>query len=106
MKLNRMDNLKFRLEKKKISGSPGDWKDANGWCKNQWAVATYGVETIDILSQIPIEMMTNLLGKNGIELWRRSNGIDETPIVPYHEQKSIGTENTFERDTNWYKFSS
>jgi len=58
-----------------------------------------GVETIHILSQIPVEMMTNLLGKNGIELWRRANGIDETPIVPYHEQKSIGTENTFETDT-------
>jgi DNA polymerase IV len=58
-----------------------------------------GVETICILSQIPVEMMMNLLGKNGIELWRRANGIDETPIVPYHEQKSIGTENTFETDT-------
>jgi len=58
-----------------------------------------GVETISILSQIPVEMMINLLGKNGIELWRRSQGIDETPIVPYHEQKSIGTENTFETDT-------
>jgi len=46
-----------------------------------------------------VEMMINLLGKNGIELWRRANGIDETPIVPYHEQKSIGTENTFETDT-------
>jgi DNA polymerase-4 len=58
-----------------------------------------GVETISILSQIPVEMMTNLLGKNGIDLWRKANGIDETPIVPYHEQKSIGTENTFETDT-------
>ena len=58
-----------------------------------------GVETIAILSAIPVEMMMNLLGKNGIELWRRANGIDDTPIVPYHEQKSIGTENTFESDT-------
>ena len=58
-----------------------------------------GVETIRILSQIPVEMMINLLGKNGIELWRRANGIDETPVIPYHEQKSIGTENTFETDT-------
>ncbi len=58
-----------------------------------------GVETISILSQIPVEMMINLLGKNGIELWRRAQGVDETPIVPYHEQKSIGTENTFESDT-------
>jgi DNA polymerase IV len=58
-----------------------------------------GVETIEVLSHIPMEMMMNLLGKNGIELWRRANGIDDTPIVPYHEQKSIGTENTFESDT-------
>jgi DNA polymerase-4 len=58
-----------------------------------------GVETIRILSEIPVELMTNLLGKNGIELWRRSNGIDETPIIPYQEQKSIGTEETFETDT-------
>jgi DNA polymerase-4 len=58
-----------------------------------------GVETISVLSQIPVEMMINLLGKNGIDLWRKANGIDETPIVPFHEQKSIGTENTFETDT-------
>ena len=58
-----------------------------------------GVETIAVLSEIPVEMMMNLLGKNGIELWRRANGIDETPIVPYHEQKSVGTENTFQSDT-------
>src|SRR6266542_707722 len=58
-----------------------------------------GVETIRILSEIPLEMMINLLGKNGIELWRRANGIDESLVVPYHEQKSIGTENTFETDT-------
>lgn len=58
-----------------------------------------GVDTIHILSQIPVEMMTNLLGKNGIELWRRANGIDETPVVPYYEQKSIGTESTFNTDT-------
>ncbi|MHA4812061.1 DNA polymerase IV [Flavitalea flava] len=58
-----------------------------------------GVETIRTLSEIPVEMMENLLGKNGIELWRRSNGIDETPVIPYHEQKSISTERTFETDT-------
>lgn len=58
-----------------------------------------GVETIQTLSEIPVPMMINLLGKNGIELSRRANGIDEAPVVPYHEQKSIGTENTFDTDT-------
>jgi DNA polymerase IV len=57
------------------------------------------VETVKVLSEIPREMMENLLGKTGIELWRRSNGIDETPVIPYHEQKSISTESTFETDT-------
>ncbi len=67
--------------------------------KTSELLRSMGVETIAVLSQIPMEMLMNLLGKNGIELWRRANGIDETPIVPYHEQKSIGTENTFETDT-------
>lgn len=58
-----------------------------------------GVETVKILSEIPIDMLQNLLGKNGTELWRRANGIDETPVIPYHEQKSISTENTFQADT-------
>lgn len=58
-----------------------------------------GVETVKILSEIPIEMMENLLGKPGIDLWRKSNGIDETPVIPYHEQKSISTETTFQSDT-------
>ncbi len=58
-----------------------------------------GVETVKVLSEIPVEMLQNLLGKNGSELWRRANGIDDAPVVPYHEQKSISTENTFQQDT-------
>jgi DNA polymerase-4 len=58
-----------------------------------------GVVTIRTLSEIPLEMMENLMGKNGIELWRRANGIDDSPVVPYQEQKSISTESTFESDT-------
>lgn len=58
-----------------------------------------GVDTIRILSEIPMDMLANLFGKNGIELWRRANGIDESPVVPYSEQKSISTENTFHSDT-------
>ena len=58
-----------------------------------------GVETVKVLSEIPVELMQNLLGKNGTELWRRANGIDESPVVPYHEQQSISTETTFQEDT-------
>ncbi|MEP1088138.1 MAG: hypothetical protein ABJH01_15795 [Algoriphagus sp.] len=48
--------------------------------------------------------MQNLLGKWGIDLSRKANGIDESPVIPYTEQKSIGTENTFESDTIDMKF--
>jgi DNA polymerase-4 len=49
-------------------------------------------------------MMETLLGKNGIDLWRKANGLDESPIIPYREQKSISTERTFETDTINLKF--
>lgn len=58
-----------------------------------------GVNTVRVLSEIPVTLMQNLLGKPGTELWRRANGIDETLVIPYHEQKSISSEQTFQQDT-------
>jgi DNA polymerase-4 len=34
-----------------------------------------------------------------MDLHRKANGIDESPVVPFHEAKSISTENTFQQDT-------
>ena len=48
---------------------------------------------------MPMEVMTNVLGKNGILLWNRANGRDDSPIVPFHERKSISNERTFGKDT-------
>jgi len=58
-----------------------------------------GVETVKTLSEILVKMMYNLLGKPGIELHRKANGIDESSVIPYREQKSISTEETFNTDT-------
>jgi len=58
-----------------------------------------GVESVKLLSEIPIEMLQNFLGKPGVDLWRKANGIDDTPVIPFHEQKSMSTENTFDQDT-------
>jgi DNA polymerase-4 len=58
-----------------------------------------GVETVKTLSEIPVALLEAWLGKNGISLWNKANGIDESPVVPYHEQKSISTESTFPTDT-------
>jgi DNA polymerase-4 len=58
-----------------------------------------GVSTIETLRRIPVDMMERTLGKNGIILWERANGIDTTPVHPYHEAKSVSTETTFDQDT-------
>jgi len=58
-----------------------------------------GVATIGTLSMIPPEMMEKVLGKNGIDIWKKANGIDTTPVIPYWEQKSISSERTFDTDT-------
>lgn len=58
-----------------------------------------GVSKIATLSSIPPEMMERLMGKNGIVLWKKANGIDNTPVQPYSERKSISSESTFENDT-------
>ena len=58
-----------------------------------------GIDTIATLREIPLELMQRLMGENGIEIWKRANGIDNTPIQPYWEQKSMSKERTFEQDT-------
>lgn len=58
-----------------------------------------GVSTIETLSLIPPEMMMQVMGKNGLVVWKKANGIDPTPVVQYSERKSISTESTFEQDT-------
>lgn len=58
-----------------------------------------GVRKIETLSKMPVDVLQQLIGKNGLTLWKKANGIDETPVVSYSEQKSISTETTFLKDT-------
>lgn len=58
-----------------------------------------GVETVKTLSEVPVSLLEAWMGKHGISLWKKANGIDETPVIPYYEQKSISTESTFPADT-------
>jgi DNA polymerase-4 len=58
-----------------------------------------GVNTIGTLGQIPPRMLERVFGKNGISLWEKANGKDDTPVVPYSAQKSLSKESTFDKDT-------
>ena len=58
-----------------------------------------GIRVIRTLADMPPETLQALLGKNGIELWKKANGIDNTPVEPYSERKSLSSEHTFNEDT-------
>ena len=58
-----------------------------------------GVKRIFTLAQIHPEQMNSILGKNGLALLQKAKGVDNSPVIPYHEQKSIGTQCTFKSDS-------
>lgn len=58
-----------------------------------------GVERIRTVQEMPVEMMESVLGKNGVVIWKKAQGVDNTPVEPWHERKSISTERTFDKDT-------
>ena len=67
--------------------------------KSYHLLRSMGISRIYTLRQIPADMMTSVMGKNGMDVWKKANGIDHSPVVSYSEQKSISTESTFDRDT-------
>jgi len=58
-----------------------------------------GVKTIGTIQQMPIDLMERVLGQHGNMIWKKANALDNSPVVPYNERKSISTERTFDRDT-------
>jgi Nucleotidyltransferase/DNA polymerase involved in DNA repair len=60
------------------------------------ALKDWGIETIADLAAQPVELLENRFGKYGAELWNKAQGIHHGEVIPYHEAKSISTENTFD----------
>jgi len=67
--------------------------------KTYHLLRTMGVEKVYTLQQMPVELMAKAFGENGISIWRKANGEDDSPVVPYNEKKSLSSEETFESDT-------
>jgi len=55
-----------------------------------------GIRQIKTVQKMPMDIMQRVLGANG---WKRANGIDHTPVIPFCDRKSISTERTFDKDT-------
>jgi len=58
-----------------------------------------GVKYVKTIQEMPVELMDKVMGKNGIALWKKAQGIDNSLVEPYHERKSISSSLTFEKDT-------
>ncbi|WP_026837562.1 DNA polymerase IV [Gillisia sp. JM1] len=67
--------------------------------KTYQTLRNLGVRHVKTIQEMPLEMIQKVLGANGTTIWHRAQGIDNTPVIPYSERKSISTERTFDRDT-------
>ena len=60
-----------------------------------------GIRLVRDLAGYPVELLEQRLGKYGAELWTKANGQwVGSAVEPYHEAKSVSTENTFEANTD------
>lgn len=67
--------------------------------KTYQTLRNLGIRQIGTIQQMPMDIMQRVLGVNGTVIWKRANGMDNTPVVPFCDRKSISTERTFDRDT-------
>jgi len=67
--------------------------------KTYQTLRNLGIRQVKTVQDMPVDIMQRVLGANGRVIWKRANGIDNTPVVPFHERKSISNERTFDRDT-------
>ncbi|MEX0273618.1 MAG: DNA polymerase IV [Flavobacteriaceae bacterium] len=67
--------------------------------KTYQTLRNLGVRYIKTIQEMPLDIMKRVLGANGTIIWKRANGIDNTPVTPFFDRKSISTERTFDRDT-------
>jgi len=58
-----------------------------------------GIRKIQTLSEMPPEILQQMIGKNGLDIWKKANGIDNSPVEPYKDRKSISSQETFPQDT-------
>ena len=61
-------------------------------------LARLGVQTIGDLTALPAETLRTRFGSQGEALWRASHGMDDSPVTPEHEAKSLSREETFAQD--------
>ncbi len=67
--------------------------------KTYQTLCNLGMKRIRTVQEMPADLLEGALGQHGVELWKKAQGIDGSPVVQHNERKSISTERTFENDT-------
>ena len=66
--------------------------------KTATRLKSLGIHTIGDLARDPEQKLVKLFGKYGHDISRHARGVDNSPIEPEHDIKSISQETTFDRD--------
>ncbi|MGB5378531.1 DNA polymerase Y family protein [Muriicola sp.] len=67
--------------------------------KTYQTLRNLGLRQVRTIQEMPMDVMQRVLGANGRVIWKRANGVDNTPVIPFSDRKSISTERTFDKDT-------
>lgn len=57
-----------------------------------------GIQKIESIQKADPAAMERLLGVQGLSLWKKANGLDDSPVVPHAARKSLSKECTFSED--------
>jgi len=102
-KPNGFLQIPFGKEKEFLAPMPVDNIPGVGEQTNL-VLKAMGINTIQQISETGIDVLEEKLGKWGIDLWYKSQGIHNGIVAPYHEAKSISSENTFDENKTDMQF--
>jgi DNA polymerase IV (DinB-like DNA polymerase) len=68
--------------------------------KTRERLSQLGAETVAQVRGLSQELLHREFGRFGESIWRQARGLDERPVDPSRETKSIGREITFDADTD------
>jgi DNA polymerase-4 len=74
--------------------------------KTEQVLIGLGIRTIGQLARMPLTALKSRFGVFGDMLHRHANGLDNSPVTPPGEAKSISRETTFEQDSHDITFLS
>lgn len=64
----------------------------------QLSLSRLNIHTFRELRQTPVKVLDKKIGKHGVRIHQLAMGIDERDVIPDHDVKSIGHEQTFSQD--------